>query len=147
MPFMVGTFIFWHSGRLPPMFFIPFLPFHVSCSSLTLAQTFPMAFSICRATFARRVVPLLGHLCMASSLFCPLHLCPVERVIFLAAVASFRGEHFLCVKFSLKMFLLRHATVARWDIFLSLGVFRAIFAWWLVSLWVIASFFSGLMMI
>jgi hypothetical protein len=82
-----------------------------------MARTFPMAFSFCRATFVRRVVPLLVHLGVTSSLFRPLHLCPAGRVIFLAAVTSFRGAQFLWVKFSLKMFLLRHATVARRDTF------------------------------
>jgi hypothetical protein len=76
-----------------------------------------MGFSICRATFARRAVPLLGHLGVTSPLFRPLHLYPAERVIFLPAVTSFRGEQFLWVRFSLKMFLLRHTTVARRDTF------------------------------
>jgi hypothetical protein len=76
-----------------------------------------MAVFLHHTPFAWRVIPLLGHLGVTSSLFCPLHLCPAEWVIFLAAVTSFRGEHFLWVEFSLKMFLLHHATVAQRDTF------------------------------
>jgi hypothetical protein len=76
-----------------------------------------MAFSMCNATFAWRVIPLFGYLGVTSSLFLPLHLCPAEWVIFLAAVTSFHGEQFLWVIFFLKMFLLRHATVAQRETF------------------------------
>jgi hypothetical protein len=52
--------------------------------------------------------------CSASSLFCLLRLCPAQRVILiLAAVTSFRSTQLLRVQDFLKMFLLRHATVAR----------------------------------
>jgi hypothetical protein len=69
----------------------------------------------------RRLFPSvrLFRVSRSASLFCLLRLCPAQRVIFIpAAVTSFRSPQFLCVQNFLKMFLLRHATVARRDTFL-----------------------------
>jgi hypothetical protein len=61
-------------------------------------------------------VPPFGLFGGTSSLFCPLRLCPAQRVIFLpAAVTSFRGPQFPWVRIFLKTFPLLHATAARRD--------------------------------
>jgi hypothetical protein len=60
-----------------------------------------------------------GLLGATSSLFCPLRLCLAQRVTFLpAAVTDFRCVQFPWVQDFLKMFFLRHATVARRETFL-----------------------------
>jgi hypothetical protein len=62
--------------------------------------------------------PPFGIFGETSPLFCTLRFCPAHRVAFLPpAVTSFRGPQFPWVQDFLKMFLLRHATVARRDAF------------------------------
>jgi hypothetical protein len=114
MPSVV-LFFLRYSGRLPPRSFIRLLP--CSCC-LRPRSLLPLFHSGAFQHLYMNVRPfrLLG---VTSSLFCPLRLCPAQRVIFLPAVVnSFCGPQFPCVRIFLKTFSLRHATVARRNIFL-----------------------------
>jgi hypothetical protein len=79
-------------------------PFQVLRTTLSRARTFPTALSLHRASIARWIV------------------------LVLEATSSLRGWHFSWVRYDFTMSLLRCATVARRDIFRSIGVFRATFA-------------------
>jgi hypothetical protein len=102
----------------PPLLLTVFLPFPRcrGCSISRLLMPF-LHSGLLHNLFS--YVPPFGLFGETSSLFCTLRFCPAQRVIFLpAVVTSFRGSRFPLVQDFLKMFLLRHATVAWRDTFL-----------------------------
>jgi uncharacterized membrane protein YraQ (UPF0718 family) len=118
MAFLVGTLtLVLHCRPFPRLFFsVRFL--QVSCSALTLVEYFLTRSPLRRVTLA-------------------------WLIKFLSAANSCCSPHFPWVIDFLKMFLLRHATVARQDTFRSIGVFRATFAWCVVPLQETVNFFWG----